>query len=95
MGEVTCESLLGVKGLRISSMNWEREHQFLHLTTNKIIKHHKKDVGSFQTGYHTVLESSLFVAIVCIMFNNNNNNFICIAVYTKALYRFTIKKENN
>ena len=27
--------------------------------------------------------------------NNNNNNFICIAVYTKALYRFTIKKENN
>ena len=68
MGEVTCESLLGVKGLRISSMNWEREHQFLHLTTNKIIKHHKKDVGSFQTGYHTVLENSLFVAIVCIMF---------------------------
>ena len=27
--------------------------------------------------------------------NNDNNNFICIAVYTKALYRFTIKKENN
>ena len=27
--------------------------------------------------------------------NNNNTNFICIAVYTKALYRFTIKKENN
>ena len=26
---------------------------------------------------------------------NNNNNFICIAVYTKALYRYTIKKENN
>ena len=22
--------------------------------------------------------------------NNNNNNFICITVYTKALYRFTI-----
>ena len=22
--------------------------------------------------------------------NNNNNNFISIAVYTKALYRFTI-----
>ena len=27
--------------------------------------------------------------------NNINNNFIGIAVYTKALYRFTIKKENN
>ena len=29
--------------------------------------------------------------------NKNNNNFIFIAVYTKALYRFTIKKkkENN
>ena len=26
-------------------------------------------------------------------YNNNNNNFICIAVYTKALYRFTIKKK--
>ena len=25
-------------------------------------------------------------------FNDNNNNFIYIAVYTKALYRFTIKK---
>ena len=25
--------------------------------------------------------------------HNNNNNFICIAVYTKALYRFTIKKK--
>ena len=24
--------------------------------------------------------------------NNNNNNFICIALYTKALYCFTIKK---
>ena len=27
--------------------------------------------------------------------NNNNNNFICIAVYTKAVYRFTIKLTNN
>ena len=25
--------------------------------------------------------------------DNNNNNFICIAVYSKALYRFTIKKK--
>ena len=24
--------------------------------------------------------------------NKDNNNFICIAVYTKTLYRFTIKK---
>ena len=27
------------------------------------------------------------------LLNNNNNNFIRIAVYTKALYRFTIKKK--
>ena len=25
--------------------------------------------------------------------DNNNNNFICIAVYTKALYRFAIQKK--
>ena len=29
----------------------------------------------------------------CFLLNNNNNNFICIAVYAKALYRFTIKKK--
>ena len=29
----------------------------------------------------------------CELWNTiNNNNFICIAVYIKALYRFTIRK---
>ena len=30
--------------------------------------------------------------VIELIITNNSNNFICIAVYTKALYRFTIKK---
>ena len=29
---------------------------------------------------------------LCNTINNNNNNFICIAVCIKALYRFTVRK---
>ena len=29
-------------------------------------------------------------SVLSFNYNNNNNNFISIAVYTKALYRFTI-----
>ena len=59
---------------------------------------HQKEL-LLNTGPLNVLLENCFCRPAVVFYynnnNNNHNNFICIAVYTKALYRFTIKKENN
>ena len=40
----------------------------------------------------SVLVVTTRLPVIELIITNNSNNFICIAVYTKALYRITIKK---